>query len=125
MSEKPMSSFRIRTMFGLRGMGYFLSDAMTARAVEEMCGRGLEPKAHFVAFGQRRPFTGAQLHALAGYVQVDDAAVAEVLDELDARGDAVVGDPQVAGPHAQRDVARFALGKDHGHRLAGDVHPTC
>src|SRR5688572_28569574 len=99
MSENPMSSFRIRTMLGFVAfvvMAYFLSDALAGRPVEKMRGRGIEREVDALAFPDRREFAGAQLHALAGGLQVHDAAVAEVLDELPARRNAGRTQAQIA-----------------------------
>src|SRR5687767_1298374 len=97
-----MSSFRIRTMLGRAVMasppwnwGAPRSQPAAAGAIEQMGGGRREVQADLLPLGQAGQLAGAQLHALALDLEVDDAAVAEVLDELDPARDAGAGDAQV------------------------------
>ena len=77
--------------------------AFAAGAVEQVGGRGLEGEVNLFALAHGVGRIGTQLHALAAERGDDDAAVAELLDELDLRRKTFACQPQVGRPHAEGD----------------------
>src|SRR4051794_17984916 len=117
-----MSSLRIRTTFGfLRvAMGCrWLCEALAGRAVEQVRVFRREGDEDRLAFAQQRRAVGLQLDEALVEDEVDDRAVAEVLDAFDPCAQAPVGEAQVVRTDAEDDVARgLRDGADRDRRAA-------
>src|SRR6478735_10528804 len=123
-----MSSLRIRTTVGrilafmvVRGSRAGSGEARAAGSVEQVDAVGREVDEGVVAFAQGRKAVGLELERLRADLEVDNRAVAEVLDALDANREAAVGKTQVAGPDADHDVARPGRLERDRQRRAGDA----
>src|SRR5213075_291635 len=77
------------------------SDPLPRAGVEDVDVLGAEGDADVVAFARGRLAVHARAHDDVAGLQVDDRALAELLDELHAGGNAVVAQAQRARPHAE------------------------